>query len=62
MTFGDIYNIQLLNGRLILIAQKGEGGSESASECRTNLRWINTDNRNLAIPYAKLFLDLCQVP
>jgi len=52
----------LLNGRLILIAQKGEGGPKSGSERRTHLRRINTDDRELAITDAKLFLYPCQVP
>jgi len=52
----------LLNGGLILIAQKWEGSPKSRSECRTHLRRINTDDRELAITEAKLFLDLFQVP
>ncbi len=62
MTFRDIHDIQLLNGRLILVAQKGKRGPKSDSECRADLRRINADNCKLAIAYAKLFLDLCQVP
>jgi len=59
---GDLDDVERGDGLPLMVAEEREGGAETGTECRGDLRRVRGDYRELAVVDGEVALELREVP